>query len=106
VSAVSQVSCFESREFESLRVQSVNRDRIDQTDELMKSGMLQAEPIVVQAHVVNAVNVDGGFNPSAPPPPPFSNPSLPRFENEGGAREFLMQHHFPLGLQDAFIESQ
>jgi hypothetical protein len=71
----------------------------------MKSGMLQAEPIVVQAHVVNAVNVDGGFNPSAPPPPPFSNPSLPRFENEGGAREFLMQHHFPLGLQDAFIHT-
>ena len=47
---------------------------------------------------------------SAPTNPNFvsqlpQSSSLPQFQNEGGAREFLMQQGFPLGLQDSFVQS-
>lgn len=63
------------------------------------SPVAQAIPIdasVVHAHAVAA-------EPSAPSAP--ERPALPQFQNEGGAREFLSTHGFPLGLQDAFVDS-
>lgn len=66
-------------------------------------------PAVVHAVAVN----DAQFHvhavaaePSAPVNPDYVAPTtVQSFENEGGAREFLLGQGFPLGLQDAFVES-
>jgi len=44
--------------------------------------------------------------PTAPANPNYVPPTtLPQFQNEGGAREFLQGQGFPQGLQDSFIET-
>ncbi len=42
---------------------------------------------------------------SAPPLPNPHLPPLPTIQNDGGAREFLMNYHWPVTLQEAFIEN-
>eukprot|EP01032_Pedospumella_encystans_P030262 gene30262-34154_t len=64
---------------------------------------------VPHAVAVNDVHIHvQGYatDPSAPTNPNYvpAN-SLPQFQNEGGAREFLQAQGFPKGLQDSFIES-
>ncbi|KAJ1439388.1 hypothetical protein B484DRAFT_391786 [Ochromonadaceae sp. CCMP2298] len=68
---------------------------------MQKSEIPQGQPIHVHAVAVETTNEEAmpSAMPSAPPQ------QLPTFGNEGGAREFLMQHQFPLGLQDAFIST-
>lgn len=41
----------------------------------------------------------GAYAPSAAPA------DWKNLQNEGGAREFLEQHHWPVPLQDAFLQS-
>ncbi len=41
-------------------------------------------------------------------PPPLPDPLLPplrTIQNDGGAREFLMNYHWLVALQEAFIEN-
>lgn len=72
----------------------------------------QASHPVVHAIAIDAVPVSvqafasDNSAPSAPPAPSGNgSPPLAAFQNEGGAREFLSVHGFPIGLQDAFIET-
>jgi hypothetical protein len=68
----------------------------------MKSGVDDApvaQAIMVDASQVYAVEGSAPVNPSYVPP------SLPQFQNEGGAREFLLTQGFPAGLQDTFVET-
>jgi hypothetical protein len=39
------------------------------------------------------------------PSAPASFAPLPAIQNDGGAREFLMSYHWPVPLQEVFIEN-
>lgn len=64
---------------------------------------------VPHAVAVNDVHIHvQGYaaDPSAPMNPGYlPSASLPQFQNEGGAREFLQTQGFPKGLQDAFVDN-
>jgi hypothetical protein len=68
----------------------------------MKSGVDTApvaHAIMVDASQVYAVEGSAPVNPS------YAPPALPQFQNEGGAREFMLTQGFPAGLQDTFVET-
>ena len=64
---------------------------------------------VPHAVAINDVHIQvQGYaaEPTAPINPNYVSAStLPQFQNEGGAREFLQGQGFPQGLQDSFIET-
>lgn len=61
---------------------------------------------VVAIAVSDAVFVQSyDANATAPINPQFVDEPLAQFQNEGGAREFLSTHGFPVGLQDTFVEA-
>jgi hypothetical protein len=65
-------------------------------------GVVHAVPVNDAQFHVHAVPAE----PAGPGNHQYSQPqSMPQFENEGGAREFLNGLGFPQGLQDAFIDS-
>lgn len=57
---------------------------------------VSSDPVYVQSYDTNA---------TAPTNPQFVEEPLAQFQNEGGAREFLSTHGFPIGLQDTFVEA-